>query len=50
MTGSATNVPSDKVSAVTFSGTASATTITISYTVTLKAGGTASGVLTLTRS
>jgi hypothetical protein len=37
------------VSSVVFSGTATAHTISIAYTVTLKAGGTASGVLTLTK-
>jgi hypothetical protein len=50
VTGSATNVPSSNVSAVSFSGTASATTITINYTVTLKPSGTATGVVTLTHS
>jgi hypothetical protein len=49
LSGSATNVPSANVSAVTFSGTASAHAITILYTVTLKAGGSASGVVTLTK-
>lgn len=47
--GVATNVPSANVSKVTFSGTASAHAITIDYTVNLKAGGTASGVVTLTK-
>jgi len=49
LSGSATNVPGTTVSAVTFSGTASAHAITILYTVTLKAGGSASGVVTLTK-
>lgn len=49
LSGSATNVPSSTVSAVTFSGTASAHAITIVYTVTLKAGGSASGVVSLTK-
>ena len=47
--GVANNVPSANVSKVTFSGTASAHLITINYTVNLKAGGTASGVVTLTK-
>jgi hypothetical protein len=49
LSGSAMNVPGTTVSAVTFSGTASAHAITILYTVTLKAGGSASGVVTLTK-
>jgi hypothetical protein len=50
ITGSATNVPSSNVSAVSFNGTASATTITINYSVTLKPSGTAAGTVTLTHS
>lgn len=48
--GSLTNVPSPNVSGVTFSGAVTPTTMTVNYTATLKAGGTASGVLTLTHS
>ena len=46
--GSAMNVPGPNVSSLTFSGSVTPTTITVSYTATLKAGGTASGTATLT--
>ena len=49
VSGGATNIPSANVSALSFSGTATATTISINYTITLKAGGTATGVMTLTK-
>jgi hypothetical protein len=47
--GSLSNIPSANVSKVTFTGTATAHAITINYTITLKAGGTAVGVFTLTK-
>jgi hypothetical protein len=47
--GSLSNIPSANVSKVTFTGTATAHAITINYTITLKAGGTAVGVLSLTK-
>jgi hypothetical protein len=50
ISGGATNVPSANVSSMTFTGTATSTTITIHYTLTLKPSGTASGTVTLTKS
>ena len=50
ISGSATNVPGANVSSLTFTGTATPTTIHISYSLTLKTGGTATGVVTLTHS
>ena len=47
--GSLSNIPSANVSKVTFTGTATAHTITINYTITLKPSGTAVGVLVLTK-
>ena len=48
ISGSATNIASPNVSSLTFSGTATATTMTVNYSLTLKAGGTATGVATVT--
>ncbi len=49
ITGSGTNVPSATVSRIDFTGTATVSTITLSYTVTFIAGGTATGTATLTK-
>lgn len=48
ISGSATNIASPNVSSLTFSGTATPTTMSINYSLTLKAGGTAAGVASVT--
>ena len=47
--GSLSNIPSANVSKVTFTGTATAHTITINYPITLRPSGTAVGVVMLTK-
>ncbi|MBI2828358.1 MAG: carboxypeptidase regulatory-like domain-containing protein [Acidobacteria bacterium] len=49
ITGNGTNVPSATVSRIDFTGTATPSTMNLNYTVTFRAGGTATGVATLTR-
>ena len=49
ITGSGTSVPSATVSRIDFTGTAGVSTISLDYTVTFTAGGTATGTATLTR-
>jgi len=50
VSGSATNIPSSNVGSMTFTGTATATSITIHYTLQLEPSGTANGTVTLTKS
>lgn len=50
ITGTMTNLPAtSSVSSCTFNGTATATTVNMTYTVQLRAGGSANGTVTLSR-
>jgi len=50
ITGNAINVPGGFIARVDFTGTATASTIIVNYTITFTGGGTAQGVLTLNKS